>query len=57
MSNVQIPKRLFLELVKLHLGEIPADEEYIKKGLMDKLNKMADRERYTRSLESKKTPL
>lgn len=53
-KTVQIPRKLFLELVKYHLGEVPADEILIKTELQKKLNSMAAREKYTRALANKK---
>lgn len=52
-KTVQIPYELFLELVKYHLGEIPADEDYICKALQDKLDRLAMHESYTRNLQNK----
>ena len=50
MKQVQIPERLLLELIKFHLGEIPADEEYICRELQRKLDSMAARQRYSEQL-------
>lgn len=50
MSQVQIPKKLFMELVRYHLAEIDADEDYIKAELQRKVNSLANRERYSRAM-------
>lgn len=49
-KTVQIPKKLFLELIRYHLGEIPADEAYIKQELQKKLQALASRERYSQAI-------
>ena len=47
--KVQIPEKVFYELVKFHLlGETDADEE-IKTHLMKKLDALAEHQLYTRS--------
>ena len=47
--KVQIPEKVFYELVKFHLlGETDAEEE-IKTHLMKKLDALADHQLYTRS--------
>ena len=47
--KVQIPEKVFYELVKFHLlGETDAEEE-IKTHLMKKLDALAEHQLYTRS--------
>ena len=48
-KNVQIPLELFVQLCKFHLADINDSEttEAIYKGLNDKIDQMARRERYT----------
>ena len=47
--KVQIPEKVFYELVKFHLlGETDAEEE-IKTHLMKKLDTLAEHQLYTRS--------
>ena len=53
MKTVQIPKKLFLELIKYHLAEIDADEEYIKEQLQLKLNRLAAHQKYTERVRVK----
>ncbi len=49
MKNyIQIPVELFSEIVKYHLLDIRTDEEEIKKGLQEKMERITDRQLYTR---------
>lgn len=53
MKTVQIPYKLFIELVKYHLGEVPADETYIRQALEEKIDRLAKHENYARNLQNK----
>lgn len=48
--------KLFRELVKYHVLEFSADEEYIKSELEKKIDRMAKHERYTQHLQQKQNP-
>lgn len=52
MKNIQISKQLFLELVKYHLGKVPADEVFIEQALKEKLDALASRERYSQAMQA-----
>lgn len=61
MKSVQISEELFYDLAKYHLLDQRNDEleHRISTGLERKLQKMADRERYSRTLaeaKEKKVP-
>ena len=49
MMNVQIPVNLFRQLVSYHLMEDQSCSEEICKGLMEKVDRMANRQLYTKS--------
>lgn len=53
MSNIQISKELFFELLKYHLVDLRDDERelYIQKELQSKLDKMAKRELYGKQFD------
>lgn len=46
MTKIQIDERLFVELVKLHVLELPVDLGYISTALNEKMEKIALRELY-----------
>ena len=59
MANILIDQNLFMELVKFHCFDLyddPDRNEYIKKELEKKLNRMAERQRYAESLKDNNTP-
>lgn len=53
MANVQIPETLFNDIIRYYViitkgGEVPEElDERVYNGLLDKIQKMADRELYT----------
>ena len=47
-KNIQIPIELFTELVKYHLLDIRTNENEIKKDLQEKMDRITDRQLYTR---------
>lgn len=53
MANVQIPESLFNDIIRYYIiisegGEVPEElDKRVFDGLIDKLQKMADRELYT----------
>ena len=49
IKNVQIPFALFRQLVSYHLMEDQSCSEEICKGLMEKVERMANRQLYTQS--------
>ena len=49
IKNVQIPFNLFRQLVSYHLMEDQSCSEEIYKGLMEKVDRMANRQLYTQS--------
>lgn len=49
IKNVQIPFSLFRQLVSYHLMEDQSCSEEICKGLMEKVDRMANRQLYTQS--------
>lgn len=49
MKNVQISFDLFRQLVSYHLMEDQSCSEEICKGLMEKMDRMANRQLYTKS--------
>lgn len=49
MKNVQIPYGLFFLIVKYHLLDMHEDNEKIKKGLENKIDRMARHKIYTKS--------
>ena len=49
IKNVQIPFTLFRQLVSYHLMEDQSCSEEICKGLMEKVDRMATRQLYTKS--------
>ena len=49
MKNVQISQELFIRLIKFHLFDADDEAELIKKGLEDKIEKLARHEIYTKS--------
>lgn len=57
-KTVQIPEELFYDLIKYHSLDLREPELTlrIRSGLEEKLNKMADRERYRKGIAKGKAP-
>ena len=49
MKNVQIPQELFIRLIRFHLFDMDEDSDLIKKGLEDKMERLARHEIYSKS--------
>ncbi|MBQ9305072.1 complexin-2 [Butyrivibrio fibrisolvens] len=49
MKNIQIPQELFIRLIRFHLFDMDEDADLIKKGLEDKMERLARHEIYSKS--------
>ena len=49
MKNIQIPQELFIRLIRFHLFDMDEDADFIKKGLEDKMERLARHEIYSKS--------
>ena len=49
MKNIQIPPELFIRLIRFHLFDMDEDADLIKKGLEDKMERLARHEIYSKS--------
>ena len=49
MKNIQIPQELFIRLIRFHLFDMDEDADLIKKGLEDKMERLAGHEIYSKS--------
>lgn len=49
MKNIQIPQELFIRLIRFHLFDMDEDADLIKKGLEDKMVRLARHEIYSKS--------
>ena len=48
MKNIQIPQELFIRLIRFHLFDTDEDADLIKKGLEDKMERLARHEIYSK---------
>ena len=49
MKNIQIPHELVIRLIRFHLFDMDEDADLIKKGLEDKMERLARHEIYSKS--------
>lgn len=56
-KEVKISRKLFLELIRCHLGHTDYNRELVEKELQEKLDKLAAHERYSRNLAQKQKEL
>ena len=49
MKNIQIPQELCIRLIRFHLFDMDEDADLIKKGLEDKMERLARHEIYSKS--------
>ena len=49
MKNIQIPQELFIRLIRFHLFDMDEDADLSKKGLEDKMERLARHEIYSKS--------